>query len=211
MQNILLTHIQIFVLFVFGTLVSFQTCASTETEIVARLKSTLDILTREAPKIKSKKEANEFIRVHIVPITDISITSRIMLGKHWKRATELQKKRFMAAMTEQLVNTYSAFLIDVNVSNVKYNVIRISSKKGKLATKYIVHGKVTTVPPLDVTFIIYKRDGRDWKIADVSVEGISLAMNWRSTLNSLIKKPGDLDKVIIDLEKKAMEIKGDGK
>jgi len=211
MKNILLRHAQFFILFIFGSMISFQAWASTETEIVARLKLTLDILVREAPKIKTRKEANEFIRIHIIPITDISVTSKIMLGKHWRRASESQKRRFMAAITEQLVNIYSTFLINADVSNIKYNVIRITSKKGRLVTKYIVHGKITTSPPVDVTFIIYKREGHDWKIGDVSVEGISIAMNWRSTINSLIKRPGDLDKLIADLETKAVEIKENGK
>lgn len=206
MQNILLRHIHFFIFFIFGSLVYLQAIASTETEIEAKLNSSLDILIRELPKIKSKNEAADFIRVHIIPVTDISITSRIMLGKYWRQATKLQQERFMAAMTEQLINIYSVFLVDID-SDVKFDITRITKQEGKRADKYVVYSKVTTNTAVDVIFKIYKRKGKDWKIVDVSVEGISLALNWRNTLNDLIRKPADLEAVIVKLENKALEMK----
>lgn len=206
MPNIYFIQIRYFILFVFGCMLSLSSQASTESEITARLNSSLDILIRELPTIKTKEVAADFIRAHILPISDMSITSRLMLGKHWRNANELQKKRFTSAMTEQLINTYAVFLIDTD-ANVKFKIQRIYKQEGKRATKYTVHATVTTTYSVDVMFKIYKRAGRDWKIVDVSIEGISLALNWRSTLNNVIKTPADLDAVITKLENKTLEAK----
>lgn len=206
MPSIYFIQIRYFILFVFGCMLSLSSQASTESEITARLNSSLDILIRELPTIKTKERAADFIRVHVLPISDMSIMSRLMLGKHWRNANELQKKRFTAAMTKQLINMYAVFLIDTD-ANVKFEIKRISKQEGKRATKYTVHSKVTTTAPVDVMFKIYKRPGRDWKIVDVSIEGISLVLNWRNTLNNLIKTPADLNAVITKLENKTLEAK----
>ncbi len=199
-------QIHFLIFFILVCAVSLTANASTESEITARLNSSLKILIREVPKLKSKEDAFELVRRHIIPITDISITSKLMLGKHWKVATPLQRKRFMDAMTNQLISTYSVFLLDKNASKAKFNILRITKRESKKVNKYIVYSKVTIQTPIDVIFIIYQRKGKDWKIADVSIEGISLALNWRTTLNAMIKKPGDLEKIIVQLENKFQEV-----
>ena len=210
MQYIYFIQIRFYIVFLLGCIISLSSHATTETEIEARLNSSLDILIRELPKIKNKNQAADFIKAHIIPVTDMSLTSKLILGKHWRIATELQKKRFMTAMTAQLINTYSVFLIDAN-TDIKFEILRITKQEGKRATKYMVYSKVTTSVPVDVIFKIYKRKGRDWKIVDVSIEGISLVLNWRNTLNNLIKTSGDLENVIVNLENKTLEVNNNGK
>ena len=189
------------ILLVFAYLIPSPTYASTETEIEARLNSTFQILLRELPKMENDESAKAFIRQHVLPITDTRTTARLMLGKNWRKATDSQKNRFTTAMTSRLIDTYAVILRDEQAQRAKFNIIRVTRKDSKKGSKFTVHATVTIDQKVDVAFTIIQRKGKDWKMIDVSIEGISLAVNWRSTFNDLIRRPGDLDKVITDLER----------
>jgi len=134
-----------------------------------------------------------------MPLTDIRSVGQLMLGKYWRSASESQRSRFVTAMSEMLVNTYAAFLLDKRASAAHFNVVRITKRDGSNADKYSVATTVTIDRPIEVDFQIYQRPGKDWKIIDVSVEGISMVLTWRSTLNQLIAS-SSLESVISDLE-----------
>jgi phospholipid transport system substrate-binding protein len=72
-------------------------------------------------------------------------------------------------------------------------------KTGKKGNKYTVVAKVTVDQQIDVSFKIVEKKGMSWLIVDVTVEGISMVMNWRSTFAELLQHQS-LDSVINDLE-----------
>lgn len=173
--------------------------ASTEAEIETRLNSSFDLLLQQLPLLQTREEAKDVIRSHVMPLTDIRSVGQLMLGKYWRSASESQRSRFVTAMSEMLVNTYAAFLLDKRASAAHFNVVRITKRDGSNADKYSVATTVTIDRPIEVDFQIYQRPGKDWKIIDVSVEGISMVLTWRSTLNQLIAS-SSLESVISDLE-----------
>ena len=181
--------------------------ATTEQEIEARLTSTFQILLRELPKLETREQAEDLIRRHIVPITDTRKSAQLMLGKHWRKATESQRDRFATAMTNKLVSTYSAFLLDERAQRSQFEIIRIVEKSGKRGSKYTITTQVTVDQPVDVTFTAYQPQGKDWGLVDVKAEGISMALTWRSTFANLIRNKADIEKVIVDLEKGQLEAK----
>jgi len=180
--------------------------AQSETEIEARLNSTFEILLRELPKMESKNDAKEFISRHLLPITDTRKTAQLMLGKHWRKASEGQRTRFTKAMTANLINTYAAVLLDENASRAKFNIIRITTSTSAKGSKYKVVATVTIDQPIDIGFTILERKGKDWKLVDATVEGISMVQNWRSTFNELLQNKS-LDDVITDVENNNVKTK----
>lgn len=181
--------------------------ATSETEINARLNSTFELLLQELPKLENKQQAEELIRRHILPITDTNKSAMLMLGKHWRQASDSQRRRFTNAMTNNLISTYAAFLLDKEATKAKFDIVRITASETTRGTKYTIFTTVTIDRPVEVIFIAYQPTGKDWKLIDVSVEGISMTLNWRSTFSNMIHSSGDLEQVITDLENNQVHTK----
>ncbi len=183
--------------------------ASTTSEIEARLQTTFNLLLQELPMLETKQQAHDLIRRHILPITNSRKSSQLMLGKHWRRATESQQQRFTIAMTDILVNIYSTFLLDDRAQQATFNIYRVDKRERKRGNQYIVKSSVAVGSglPLAVNFIILEPKGKDWKIVDVRVEGISMTMSCRMTFNELIKNKSDIEPLIQELEAGKIEIK----
>jgi len=179
--------------------------ASTESEIEARLTTSFNILLRELPTLNTKNEAEDLIRRHVLPITDTNATARLMLGKYWRQANELQRHQFVDAMTDKLIKTYATFLLDDRARKTQFVIDRISKKDSSRNTLYTVYTTVTVDQPTAVNFTIYDHNG-EWKMIDVSVEGISLVLNFRTALSSLIERDG-LDKVIDDIKNDNVKVR----
>lgn len=186
--------------------VSLSSWANTETEIETRLNSSFELLLQQLPLLENVQEAKDVIRYHVMPLTDVRAVGQLMLGKHWKRATDVQRAQFVVTMTDKLINTYAAFLLDDRASKAKFEVVRVTKKEGSSSDRYNVVAVVTIDQPIQVDFLIYQQPGMDWKIVDVSVEGISVVLTWRTTLNELVDRNG-LDQVISDLQSGKIQAK----
>jgi len=131
----------------------------------------------------NKTEIHTFVDEAIFPNVDTVRMSALVLGKHWRKASKQQKKQFIAAFKNLLVNTYSTTFTEQFNDTVK----TIVSQSGKASAK------------IDYSMILRNEQ---WKIYDLKVEGISLVISNRETFGQMIKDTGSLDNVIAELEAK---------
>ena len=151
--------------------------------------------------------ANEVVLPHV----DFTISSRWVLGKHWRGATVAQREAFISEFRELLLGTYLR-----SVSAYKDNTIQfLPVREGMQGNQVMVHALVEQKngPVAHASFRLH-RTGSEWLIFDVVVEGISLVTTHRSTFSREIHNYG-IGKLIERLRLKnesnaGQQVAGDG-
>ncbi|MDH5181584.1 MAG: ABC transporter substrate-binding protein [Gammaproteobacteria bacterium] len=123
----------------------------------------------------------------VLPHFDFIAMSRSVLGKHWRTADLDGKKRFVLAFRDTLVRTYAVALLEYTEQKVRYLPLRDdpATKDVTVWTEIIESGKA----PISIKYSLHlKKD--QWKVYDVSVDGVSLIANYRTSFASEVTKTG---------------------
>ena len=148
----------------------------------------------------NKSEINSFVDEAIFPNVDTVRMSALVLGKHWRKASKPQKKRFIVAFKNLLVNTYSTtFSEQFNDWTIDYLPLKLKDSDKTTTVKTIISQPGKADAKINYSMVLRNNQ---WKIYDLKVEGISLVISNRETFNQMIKNSGSLDTVIAELEAK---------
>lgn len=161
--------------------------------------ATEDLLGRiDADPVLRSNPADVRILVEmvVVPHVDFEGTARLTLSKHWRQASESQKLRFTNAFREFLINTYSVSLSGYAGQTVEFTGTRISQDgdRARVGTRI----EQSSGPAVSIDYLL-RRNADAWKIYDITVEGISLALSHRGSFSRRIRAQG-LDGLIASLE-----------
>ncbi|MDX1824100.1 MAG: ABC transporter substrate-binding protein, partial [Thiohalomonadales bacterium] len=100
-----------------------------------------------------------------------------------------------------LVQTYGVVLLDYSDQEIRYLPLRDDLTSGDVTVRtLVVQSNGETVA---INYQLYLRNG-EWKVYDISVEGVSLVTNFRTSYATEIKQSG-LDSLINRLEAKIRE------
>jgi phospholipid transport system substrate-binding protein len=117
---------------------------------------------------------------------DVPAIARFVLGRYWRIATPEQQQEFVSLFDQYTTLTYSNRL-----SQYRGETLRVTSSRpeptGSLVTSFILH--TNGAPPARVDWRL-AWTGDSYKITDVIVEGISMAVTQRSEFASVIRRHG---------------------
>jgi phospholipid transport system substrate-binding protein len=133
----------------------------------------------------------------LLPNFDIRYAGYLVLGKHWKSASEDQRTRFIDAFYSFLVRTYAKGLLEFDQEEIVFLPAEGSNDGKKTVVKTEVRMETGSRIPLN--YSLRNSDG-GWRIYDVRIEGISYVQNYRSQFNAEINAIG-IDAVIERLER----------
>ena len=140
----------------------------------------------------------DLVKEIISPHFDFIRISAWVLGKHWRTASKEQKLRFVRAFRTLLVRTYGVALLDYADQEIRYLPLRDDPAKGDVTVRSeVIQSNGGAV---SLNFRLYLRK-EAWKVYDISVDGISLVTNFRTSFATEIKQTG-LDSLIQRLEDK---------
>jgi phospholipid transport system substrate-binding protein len=186
------------------SLLAFGTPASADLveDPLMFVKSTADQVLSEISNRKAELSAEpakiyELVDQVILPRFDFVRMSRLVLGKNWRRATPEQQKAFIREFQELLIRTYATALLNYSGQEIVYLPVRA----GKDDRKVTVNTQVREVgaPAIPVDYRL-QHSGNGWKVYDVSIDGISLVSNYRSSFANQIRRY-KIDGLIAKLEK----------
>lgn len=167
---------------------------------------TIEQLKAERARIdKDPSRINSVIQDLVIPHFDFVRMSKWVLGKHWREATPDQRRRFTEEFRTMLVRTYGSSLMKYVDDRITYQPAQWDGK----SPEAVVNSTVTRAggEPILVSYRLYlEKDA--WKIFDVTVEDISLVINYRSGFSSEISARG-MDALIEQLAQKNRQ-SGDG-
>lgn len=149
--------------------------------------------------IKDPHQVKVFADQYILPYVDTPKMARYVMGQYWRTATTEQQQAFSEAFKNTLLRSYSQSLIKLKVSKIKVNRVE-EPRKGRATV-------MTDVTQSDgnITSVIYRayfnKHSQKWMLYDVTIEGISLLLNYRKIFAAEFETKG-IDKVIADLREK---------
>ncbi|QEP42310.1 ABC transporter substrate-binding protein [Ectothiorhodospiraceae bacterium BW-2] len=162
----------------------------------------IETLTEQQQQIKTKPELLLTIAdTHLLPLFDVKLMSRYVLGPSWNSASPEQQQLFEQEFTNLIMRFYISALmsdpqridqlVEAGSQIITYHpVTNLNDKSRKVVVKATV-----TLPgegqQLPVDFRLYRRSSTDgWRIYDLTVEGISLITNYRNTFSIEISRDG---------------------
>lgn len=137
----------------------------------------------------------------LTPHVDMRHAARQALGRHWRTASEAQRRRFTDEFRTLLVRFYALSLAEyLNLNELPADVIRFRSGPPAVDPRHTLVR--TWVQPAQgrgvaVNYALHRVDSA-WKVFDVNVDGISIVGAYRSVFQSELRN-GDLDGLIATL------------
>ncbi len=160
----------------------------------------LATLKKERPLLEKEPERiYDLVSDIVLPHFDFVAMSRWALGPHWREASRKQKLRFVRAFRTLLVRTYATALLEYTDEEVVFLPLRDDPASGEVTVRTEVHRSAGE--PIAIHYRLHLRRGA-WKVFDVTVDGISLVANYRTSFDTEVREHG-LDALIARLEERA--------
>ena len=123
----------------------------------------------------------------VLPHFDFRTMSAWVLGKYWRQATAEQRNRFTEEFRTLLVRTYASSLLDYSDENITFLPLNAPAEADDVTVRAEVRQTVGQTIPINYSMHV---KNNAWKVYDVSVDGISLVTNYRSSFSDQIRKEG---------------------
>jgi len=123
----------------------------------------------------------------LVPNIDFGRVSGLALGKHWRKATPVQRSDFARQFQRLLVRAYAAAFNEFMDWEIQYLPLRANVSVRDVS----VHTQVlrSDAQPVRVVYRMH-RLGEQWKAYDVKIEGVSLVTNYRHRFSREVRQGG---------------------
>lgn len=157
---------------------------------IPMLENAADNITATLKQNRGKLKQNpkiihQAVQKYLVPIVDVRGMSRSVLGRQaWSQATSAERSEFTKEFTKLVIRTYSNPLAEYDDEKVKFLPVR-GSIKGRFV-------KVNSViirnngPDIPLSYSLVSKKGQ-WKVYDLSVEGVSLLQSFRSQFGQALR------------------------
>lgn len=117
---------------------------------------------------------------------DMNFIGRFVMGRYWNRATPEQRGDYLNLFNEYILRTYSARFGGYAGETLNVVTERPAGKQDVLVSTRIER---PSGPPINADWRIRVIDGQ-YKIIDVMVEGISMAITQKSEFSTVIQRNG---------------------
>jgi phospholipid transport system substrate-binding protein len=163
----------------------------TADEILNEIKAHRDVYSQDYNKLY--KMADEKVLLHF----DFRRMSQWVLGRYWREATPEQRDRFTSEFRDLLVGTYSQALLNYKDQRIEYLPVQRKPDDTEVTVKTEVKqsGGQTDIP---IYYSFYKNKDGEWKVYDITIEGVSLVTNYRSVYAGKIREKG-MDALIAEI------------
>jgi len=142
----------------------------------------LEVLGKNATPAQRVARFHELFREDF----DVPGIARFVLGRYWKTATPEQQEEFVKLFEDYIALVYSSQLAAYSGETLKVTGSRPEPEGAVVASEII---RPTGTPPVKVEWHLTDRSGT-YKINDVAVDGISMAVTQRSEFASVIQRNG---------------------
>lgn len=131
---------------------------------------------------------------------DLDFIGQFVLGRNWKVATPEQCKEFIKVYRQLNVSTWSKRFDEFKGKNFIFKGTSPSNSKGQIFVNSVV--PMEQGEPAKVVWRVREKGG-NYKIVDIIIENVSLAITARNEYTAFIKNnPGGIDALIANLKSK---------
>ena len=135
----------------------------------------------------------------VLPHFDFERMSKLVLGKHWKKATDGQRAQFVQEFKALLVRTYATALFEYTDQKIVYKPYRKKegSKRALVKTEVVP----SDGPKIPIDYALSQGKDDAWRVYDIRIDEISMVTNYRSSYGKIIDSEG-MDSLIAQLGRK---------
>ena len=156
-------------------------------ELIRRLEANRD-------KIKQDDSVAYAISDELVtPHIDFPRIARLVIGKHWRNASASQRQQLTEEIQTLLIRSYvtamTSYTDDIiaNKDRISYHPSRYKPGDRKASVRATI--QIENGQSVEVQYQVYLIDDV-WKIYDIRIEGISLAITYRTSFGETIVREG---------------------
>lgn len=131
---------------------------------------------------------------------DFRTLSRLVLARNWKELTGAQQEEFVEEFKRHLSLTYGD-----NVESYQNEQVLITGDRAEQRGDWTVRTKVKRPRGGEDILVNYRlrKQGDEWAIIDVVIEGVSLVANFRSQFQDILSRKGPAQLIELLREKNA--------
>lgn len=144
------------------------------------------------------RKAVELAEVKVLPHFDFLHMTRLAVGKDWRKASPEQQQQLVQEFRTLLVRTYSKAFVEYRNQAIEYKPFKMQPTETDVLVRTVVNqsgGK-----PVQIDYNLDKT-AQGWKVYDISVAGVSLVTNYRSSFTQEVSA-GGIDGLISSLRQK---------
>ncbi len=151
----------------------------TSDQMIAVLKEKRTLIEKEPDMVY------ELVDQYILPHLDDVTMAKLALGKNWRKASNAEKIQFVDAFRTLLVRTYSKSLQEFRDQQINFFPAEAKNGKAVVKSEVIQPGG----PKIPVSYRMRVKDN-EWKVYDISIDGVSLVTSYRGTFTQEFRKGG---------------------
>lgn len=155
-----------------------------------------DLDANRAKYKQDPKGIRQMVDKHLLPHFDTEYAARLVLGQHWRTANADQRKRFVDAFYQSLLQNYGEAMLEFTPDRLKILPFRGDASGTSATVRTEVRRDNGQRVPVNFSL---RKTPEGWKAWDVTIEGISYVRSYKTDFNTEINQKG-LDAVIARLE-----------
>lgn len=155
-----------------------------------------DLDAHRAEYQKDPGKVRQLVDKNMLPYFDTSYSAQLVLAKHWRTATPEQRKRFVEAFYQSMLQNYGQALLEFTPDRLKILPFQGNPQDTTATVRSEVRRDNGSRVPVNYSL---RKTPAGWKAYDVQIEGVSYVKSFRTDFGSEIQQKG-LDAVIQRLE-----------
>jgi phospholipid transport system substrate-binding protein len=146
-----------------------------------------DLDANRARYSQEPQQLRALVDRYLLPHFDVDHAARLVLGKHWRTASEDQRKRFIDAFYQSLMRNYGDAVLEFRADRLQVLPFRGDLSSGSATVRTEVRRDGGAVVPVNYSM---RATPQGWKAWDVTIEGISYVKNYRTDFGAQAEKEG---------------------
>ncbi len=145
---------------------------------------------------QNPERIRELVDKNMLPHFDTAYAAQLVLAKHWRTASPEQRKRFVDAFYQSMLQNYGEALLEFTPDRLRILPFQGRPDDNVVTVRSEVRRDNGTRVPVNYSL---RKTPQGWKAYDVTIEGISYVKSFRTDFAAEIQQRG-LDAVIERLE-----------
>jgi phospholipid transport system substrate-binding protein len=183
-------------------LLAFGTAQAADMAPDALVKETsqevLAILKKDHEFKTNQNKILELVDAKVLPHFDFNRMTALAVGRAWRQATPTQQQTLVKEFRTLLVRTYSTSLSNYKNQIIDYKPLKMNPGDTDVTVRTQVVQPGGQPIPIDYSLHL---TANGWKVYDVTVDNVSLVINYRGSFAAEIRK-GGIDGLISALVQK---------
>ena len=150
---------------------------------------TKQMLTERAMLALDAEKLYALVDQELGPHLAVKKIARLVVGRHWKKATQAQQEEFTVGFRRLLIKTYAASIFEhVSEAKVEFKPFLMKKDSRTAIVRTVIRFNDSSKLPVDYKLLLGSEG--QWLIYDVLISRLSLVINFRNSYGRIVESRG---------------------